>query len=149
MEITGRYDLKIPQQKVWDSMMEPRILTQCIPACQNIEKYSTDQFYAKVKVKFGFVPVRFNVKVNLSNILEPQKYSLEAVGEGGFAHAAKAIGDVEFIKMDEQTTRVDFLGQVLPGSKLVELGEPLIQATANKWFNRFFQRFEKEILTTQ
>ena len=149
MEITGTYDLKIPQQQVWDAMMEPDVLTQCIPACKEIEKHSVDHFYAKVKVKFGFIPVRFNVKVNLSDLIEPEKYSLEAEGEGGFAHAAKAIGDVEFIQIGEHTTRVNFLGQVLPGSKLVELGEPLIQATATKWFNRFFERFEAEVLNNK
>jgi len=145
LEITGTYDLNIPQQKVWDAMMEPDVLTDCIPACQAIEKHTSDYFYAKVKVRFGFVPVRFNVKVRLSNLIEPEKYSLEAEGEGGLVHAAKATGEVEFVQIDKDTTQVNFLGQVLPGSKLVELGEPLIQKTASKWFNRFFKRFEAVI----
>ncbi len=129
--------------------MDTEVLTQCIPACQDIEKLADDHFYARVKVKFGFIPVRFNVNVKLSEITEPQKYSLQAEGEGGLADAAKAIGNVEFVQTDENGTQVNFLGQVLPGSKLIELGEPLIQKTANKWFNRFFERFETVIMNDQ
>ncbi len=147
MEISGSYDLSLSQKDVWDAMMDTSVLTDCIPACQDIEKFSDDHFHAKVKVKFGFIPVRFNVNVKLSAISMPDKYSLEAEGEGGLAHAAKAVGNVEFVRTNEHTTRVDFLGEVLPGSKLFELGEPLIQKTASKWFNRFFERFEQVVAT--
>ena len=149
MEISGNYNLSVSQQQVWDAMMDTWVLTQCIPACQDIEKLAADHFYARVKVKFGFIPVRFNVNVKLSGILKPEKYSLQAEGEGGLADAAKAIGKVEFVLIDENSTQVNFLGQVLPGSKLIELGEPLIQKTANKWFNRFFERFEMVIVNNQ
>ena len=126
--------------------MDAVVLNRCIPACENIEKTSENEFFANVNVKFGFVPIKFNVRVNLTYADEPRNYRLKAQAEGGLADAAKATGDVEFIEVSEQTTRVKFLGQLMPGSKLFELGEPLIQQTAGKWFKRFFQRFEKVIL---
>ena len=143
MEITGTYVLNVPQQQVWESMMEPDVLTQCIPACQQIHKTTEDEFFARVKVKFGFIPVKFDVKVGLSNILQPCSYSLDARAQGGLANAAKAIGDVEFIKLDPSTTEVNFLGKILPGSKLFELGEPIVQKTASKWFNLFLNGLKK------
>ena len=115
---------------------------QCIPACQVIDKSSENLFNAQVKVKFGFIPVRFNLRVMLSNLNQPEHYSLEAQAEGGLAHAAKATGEVEFTALDDALTRVSFNGRILPGSKLFELGEPIVQMTADKWFNRFFDRFE-------
>lgn len=146
MEITGTYNLRATQDLVWSAMMDPGVLTQCIPACQVIEKTSAQSYNAQVKVKIGFIPVRFNVNLLLSNLDPPQRYCLEAQAEGGLAHAAKATGDVQFLQIDDQITRVNFVGQVLPGSKLFELGEPIVQKTASKWFNLFFQRFERVLL---
>lgn len=127
-------------------MMDPDVLTRCIPACQVIEKTDAHLFNARVNVKFGFIPVRFNVRLMLSNLVQPRSYSMQAQAEGGLADAAKATGDVAFIGLDERATRVDFVGTLLPGSKLFELGEPIIQKTAGKWFTLFFQRFEGVIL---
>ena len=123
-------------------MMEPKVLKQCIPACQVIEKNTDESFTAQVKVKFGFIPVKFNVHVLLSDIDPPRRYDLQAQASGGLAHAAKATGNVEFVALDQHSTRVSFSGEILPGSKLFELGEPIVQKTASKWFRRFFERFE-------
>ena len=133
--------------QVWSAMMDPEVLTQCIPACQVIEKKNEKLFNAKVKVKFGFIPVRFNVILRLSNLDPPGHYSMEAQAEGGLAHAAKATGEVDFIDVDQQSTRVNFVGMLWPGSKLFELGEPIVQKTATRWFNLFFERFEKNLTT--
>ena len=145
VEITGKYELNMPQQTVWNSMFDPVVLTECIPACKSIEKVTDQEFFARVDVKFGFVPVKFDVTVMLSNMLEPEQYVLSAKAHGGLANAAKATGTVDFLKLNEQKTRVEFLGHILPGSKLFELGEPLVQKTAAKWFNRFFHKFEQVI----
>ena len=127
-------------------MMDPDVLTQCIPACQVIEKTSPELFNAKVNVKFGFIPVKFNIRLMLSNLDQPRFYSMEARAEGGLAHNARATGDVTFTGFDDRSTRVDFVGMLMPGSKLFELGEPIIQKTAGKWFRLFFERFERAIV---
>ena len=146
MEINGTYELRASQDLIWSAMMEPRILTQCIPACQVIERTSEQSFNALVKVKIGFIPVSFNVNLMLSNLNPPKHYSLEAQATGGLAHAAKATGNVEFIQINNQLTCVNFTGRVLPGSKLFELGEPIVQKTAGKWFTVFFRRFERVLI---
>ena len=142
MEITGTYDLNVPVKRVWSAMMEPQVLTQCIPACQVIKKTSEQSFKAQVKVKFGFIPVKFDVNVLLSNVKPPNHYDLLAQAQGGLAHAAKATGTVEFVELNDSSTRVNFTGIIWPGSKLFELGEPIVQKTATKWFKQFFERFE-------
>lgn len=146
MEITGTYDIRAPRDLVWSAMMAPDVLTQCIPACRTIEKISPQEYKILVKVKIGPFPVRFNVRLLLPILDPPKHYTLMAQAEGGLAHAAKATGNVEFTALDNQLTRVNFTGQMLPGSKLFELGEPLVQKTAAKWFALFFQRFEQVLM---
>ena len=130
-------------------MMDPDILVQCIPACRSIEKCSAQKYFAKVRVKFGIVPIRFNLSVLLANLNEPTGYTVSAVGQGGLVDGAGADGTVEFIAIDDENTRIVFLGHILKGSVLFELGEPLVKKTANKWFGRFFLRFEDAINKTE
>lgn len=146
MEITGTYDLRASQDQVWAAMMEPNVLMQCIPACQSIKRTSEQTFNARVKVKIGFIPVSFNINLMLSNLNPPKHYTLQAQATGGLAHAARATGDVEFIQRADQLTCINFNGRLLPGSKLFELGEPIVQKTAGKWFAVFFRRFERVLI---
>lgn len=145
MEISGSQELNVSRQRIWDSMMDPGVLAQCIPACKSIEKHSPEEFFARIRVKFGFVPIRFDLRVLLDDLAEPQGYSVVAVGQGGLVDGAKAEGRVNFIALGPDKTRAEYTGRILKGGVLLELGEPLVQKTANTWFKRFFQRFETVI----
>jgi hypothetical protein len=143
MELTGEYTIQADRQKVWESLNDPEILKQCIPGCEEIEQSGENEFSAKVKAKVGPVNSRFSGKVTLSNLNPPESYTISGEGSGGAAGFAKGGADVKLEEIDASQTKLSYKVNAQVGGKLAQLGQRLIQSTANKYAKQFFDKFEQ------
>ncbi|MBL4908262.1 MAG: carbon monoxide dehydrogenase subunit G, partial [Sneathiella sp.] len=80
MEMSGVELINASRKAVWTALNDPEVLKQAIPGCQEVEKDGDVSFTATVKVKVGPVKATFKGKVTLSNIDEPNGYTI--TGEG-------------------------------------------------------------------
>jgi carbon monoxide dehydrogenase subunit G len=142
MELNGEHTIQAPRQKVWEALNDPDILKQCIPGCEEIEQSDENEFSAKVKAKVGPVNSRFSGKVTLSNLNPPESYTISGEGSGGAAGFAKGGADVKLEEIDQQQTKLSYTVDAQVGGKLAQLGQRLIQSTANKYAQQFFDKFE-------
>lgn len=145
MELTGEYTIQADRQKVWESLNDPEILKQCIPGCEEIEQSGENEFSAKVKAKVGPVNSRFSGKVTLSNLNPPESYTISGEGSGGAAGFAKGGADVKLEQIDASETKLSYKVDAQVGGKLAQLGQRLIQSTANKYAKQFFDKFEQVV----
>jgi carbon monoxide dehydrogenase subunit G len=145
MELTGEYTIQADRQKVWESLNDPEILKQCIPGCEEIEQSAENEFSAKVKAKVGPVNSRFSGKVTLSNLNPPESYTISGEGSGGAAGFAKGGADVKLEEIDASQTKLSYKVDAQVGGKLAQLGQRLIQSTANKYAKQFFDKFEQVV----
>ncbi|MBK1698031.1 CoxG family protein [Rhodovibrio salinarum] len=142
MELTGEHTIQADRQKVWEALNDPEILKQCIPGCEEIEQSDDNEFSAKVKAKVGPVNSRFSGKVTLSNLNPPESYTISGEGSGGAAGFAKGGADVKLEELDAEQTKLSYKVDAQVGGKLAQLGQRLIQSTANKYAKQFFDKFE-------
>ncbi|MDZ7713249.1 MAG: carbon monoxide dehydrogenase subunit G [Rhodovibrio sp.] len=145
MELTGEHTIQADRQKVWESLNDPEILKQCIPGCEEIEQSGENEFSAKVKAKVGPVNSRFSGKVTLSNLNPPESYTISGEGSGGAAGFAKGGADVKLEEIDASQTKLSYKVDAQVGGKLAQLGQRLIQSTANKYAKQFFDKFEQVV----
>jgi hypothetical protein len=145
MELTGEYTIQADRQKVWESLNDPEILKQCIPGCEEIEQSGENAFSAKVKAKVGPVNSRFSGTVTLSNLNPPESYTISGEGSGGAAGFAKGGADVKLEEIDAGQTKLSYKVDAQVGGKLAQLGQRLIQSTANKYAKQFFDKFEQVV----
>ena len=145
MELTGEHTIQADRQKVWESLNDPEILKQCIPGCEEIEQSDENEFSAKVKAKVGPVNSRFSGKVTLSNLNPPESYTISGEGSGGAAGFAKGGADVKLEEIDASQTKLSYKVDAQVGGKLAQLGQRLIQSTANKYAKQFFDKFEQVV----
>lgn len=145
MELTGEHTIQADRQKVWESLNDPEILKQCIPGCEEIEQSGDNEFSAKVKAKVGPVNSRFSGKVTLSNLNPPESYTISGEGSGGAAGFAKGGADVKLEEIDASQTKLSYKVDAQVGGKLAQLGQRLIQSTANKYAKQFFDKFEQVV----
>jgi hypothetical protein len=143
MEMTGEHTIQADRQKVWEALNDPEILKQCIPGCEEIEQSGENEFSAKVKAKVGPVNSRFSGKVTLSNLNPPESYTISGEGSGGAAGFAKGGADVKLEEIDASQTKLSYKVDAQVGGKLAQLGQRLIQSTANKYAKQFFDKFEE------
>jgi carbon monoxide dehydrogenase subunit G len=140
MDMTGERRIPAPRQRVWEGLNDPEVLKQCIPGCETIEKLSDTEFTAKVRARVGPVSAHFAGKVTLSDLDPPSGYTISGEGTGGVAGFAKGGAKVS---LDEESgeTVLRYTVQAQVGGKLAQIGSRLIDATARKMADDFFNRF--------
>src|SRR6201985_3419081 len=140
MTRNGEVQLPASREVVWAKLNDPEVLKACIPGCEELEKTDEHGFRAVAKMKVGPVKARFKGKVHLSDIDPPNGYKISGEGEGGVAGFAKGGAVVKLTEQDGGTLlSYDVESQI--GGKLAQLGQRLVQGTAKKLADDFFNKF--------
>lgn len=140
MEMTGERLIAAPRARVWAALNDPEILKQCITGCDEIVKESDTEMTAAVTAKVGPVKARFKGKVTLSDIDAPNGYTISGEGQGGVAGFAKGGAKVALSDKDGGTL-LSYSVSAQVGGKLAQIGARLIDATATKYADEFFEKF--------
>lgn len=140
MEMKGEYRIPAPRERVWGMLNDPDVLRECIPGCQSLDKAGDDRFAAKVTTKIGPVKATFNGEVALTNIKAPESYTISGEGKGGPAGFARGGADVHLAE-DGSDTILTYEANAKVGGKLAQLGSRLIDSTAKKLADQFFDCF--------
>ncbi len=142
MDMTGQHTIPAPRQTVWEALNDPEVLKQCIPGCEEIERTGDNGFTAKVSVKVGPVKAKFGGQVTLSDIDPPNGYTISGEGKGGAAGFAKGGAKVQLADADGgSATVLSYEVNASVGGKLAQIGARLIDSTAKKYANDFFETF--------
>jgi carbon monoxide dehydrogenase subunit G len=140
MTMNGEVQLAAPREVVWAKLNDAEVLKQCIPGCEELNMTSDTEFQAVATIKIGPVKAKFKGKVHLSDIDPPNGYKISGEGEGGVAGFAKGGAVVKLTEKDGGTLlSYDVESQI--GGKLAQLGQRLVQGTAKKLADDFFNKF--------
>ena len=144
MDLTGERLIPANRQSVWDGLNDPEVLKACIPGCQSLEKSSETELSATVVTKLGPVKAKFSGDVKLENINAPESYTISGEGKGGIAGFAKGSADV-VLEETPDGTLLKYTVDAKVGGKLAQLGSRLIDSTAKKLADQFFDDFAEKI----
>lgn len=145
MELTGTRQIAADRATVWAALTDPEVLKAAIPGCQELTGDLGSGFEATVKQKVGPVSATFQGRVQLSNIVEGQSYTIAGEGKGGAAGFAKGAADVRLEDAGDGGTLLvyDVRGNV--GGKIAQLGARLIDGFAKKMADQFFESFRQAV----
>ena len=144
MEMTGERRIPASRQAVWDALNDPEILKQCIAGCEELEKTSDTEFSARVTSRVGPVTAKFTGKVELSDVDPPNGYTISGEGQGGVAGFAKGGAKVSLAD-DGDGTLLTYEANGTVGGKLAQIGSRLIDSTARKMADDFFDKFAESV----
>jgi carbon monoxide dehydrogenase subunit G len=140
MTMNGEVQLAAPREVVWAKLNDAEVLKQCIPGCEELNMTSDTEFQAVATIKIGPVKAKFKGRVHLSDMDPPNGYKISGEGEGGVAGFAKGGAVVKLTEKDGGTLlSYDVESQI--GGKLAQLGQRLVQGTAKKLADDFFNKF--------
>jgi uncharacterized protein len=140
MDMTGERRIAASRREVWAALNDVAVLKQCIPGCETLEKESDTDMVARAKLQIGPVKATFNGKVKLSDLDPPNGYRISGEGNGGVAGYAKG-GAVVRLADDGGGTLMTYEVKADVGGKLAQLGGRLIDSTAKKLADEFFEKF--------
>ena len=140
MTMTGEQMLLAPREVVWAKLNDPAVLKACIPGCEELQSIGENEFQVVATNKVGPVKARFKGKVRLTDLEPPNGYKIVGEGDGGIAGFAKGGARVALTD-NEGGTLLSYSVEAQIGGKLAQLGQRLINGTAKKLADDFFNRF--------
>lgn len=144
MDMRGEYRIPASRERVWAALNDPEMLRLALPGCETLEKLSDNQLAATVVAKVGPVKAKFNGNVTLSNLNPPESYTISGEGKGGAAGFAKGGADVRLVE-EGDITILTYTAKADVGGKLAQIGSRLIDGTAKKMADEFFDNFCKQV----
>jgi hypothetical protein len=144
MDMTGEYRIPASRDQVWAALNDADTLRASLPGCETLERISDREFAATVVAKVGPVKAKFNGNVTLSNLNPPESYTISGEGKGGAAGFAKGGADVRLVE-DGDVTVLTYAAKADVGGKLAQLGSRLIDGTARKMADEFFDNFARQV----
>ena len=144
MKLADTREIKADPKVVWDAILNPDVLKECIPGCESLTGSVADGYEAVVKQKVGPVSATFAGLVQLSDIVEGKSLRISGEGKGGVAGFAKGGATVSFEPM-EGGTRLTYEAEANVGGKIAQLGSRIIDSFAKKLADEFFTRFQAAV----
>lgn len=145
MEIKGERIIPAKRPVVWAALNDPGVLQRSIPGCETVEKVSDTELNAALTLKVGPVKAKFKGNVKLIDLMPPQQYTIVGEGQGGVAGFGKMKATVTLTEV-EGGTQLNYVADAQVGGKLAQVGSRLIEGTAAKLAQEFFDAFEKNVV---
>ena len=143
MEISGSYTFDAPPARVWDLLMDPAVISSCIPGCDAFEPDGEDRYKVKLTVGIAAITGAYEGVVAISEKVAPSSYRLTVEGQGkpGFAKGNSAIA----LRADGDKTIVEVSGTVHTGGPIARVGQRLIGGVSKMMLDRFFSCLQGKV----
>lgn len=145
MDISGSYTFDAPPERVWALLMDPAVISSCIPGCDSFEPTGNDSYQVRLTVAMAAITGTYDGTVTLADQVRPTSYRLVAEGKGrpGFLNGSSDI----MLRADGAGTVVDVAGSVQTGGPIARLGQRLIGGVSKMMMDRFFACLQGKLAT--
>ncbi len=137
-KIEERFAVQAPVERVWQYLIDPARVVQCLPGAELLEKLDEQTFLGAIKVKVGPLSMSYKGQAKFTEVNE-QNHQVRMVGE------AKEVGG-------SGSTKVSMLSTVSPLAngaevlvnadidlvgKIVQFGRGMIEEVSKQMFRQF------------
>jgi uncharacterized protein len=136
MEITGSYQFAASPERVWQLLMDPAVLSSCIPGCERFDPTGDDRYTVTLTVGIAAITGTYTGTVHLVDQMPPTSYRLVVEGQGrpGFVKGSSAVT----LKATGDATEVTVTADVQSGGPIARVGQRLMGGVAKMMMDRFF-----------
>lgn len=124
-------------------MTDPAVLQRCIDGCESLTLQEDGSYAARLRAGVGALKSTFNGTARLSDVHAPESYTLSVAGRGtpGFVDGTARMR----LTTDDSHTMVTCDADVAVGGVIAAVGSRLIEVTAKRMVDRFFERLADEV----
>ncbi len=147
MDISGSYTFDATPDRVWALLMDPTVISSCIPGCDGFEPAGQDRYRVTLTVALAAITGTYEGTVTLADLVAPSSYRLTAEGQGrpGFVKGSSAIT----LRADGAATIVDVRGTVQTGGLIARLGQRLIGGVSKMMLDLFFLSLQGKLAASE
>lgn len=140
MELVGEHTFNAPRQQVWDFLLDPEVLRQCLPGCEQLDRLGEDEYSATMKIGIAMIKGTFAGRVKITDKSEPESYVMEIEGSGPQGQVS-GTGRLVLVEDGGKTT-VKYEGNANVRGTIARVGARMIQPAARTIVGQFFSCLE-------
>jgi carbon monoxide dehydrogenase subunit G len=145
MELTGERTLPVGREIVWRALNDTEALKGAVPGCETLAASGENAFDVAVNAAIGPVKARFKGKLEMTDVVAPESYTIRFDLQGGAAGFSRGDARVRLEAVDANTTRMHYIVNASIGGKLAQVGSRLVDAAAATMADRFFATFAVDL----
>ena len=144
MKLTGEYEIHAARDRVWEALLDPEILANTLPGCEELTPAGPDEYEMKMKLSMATVAGAFKGKVRIEDKNPPESYRLTINGNGKIGFI-KGTGKYSLSDAGESLTKVNYEGDMQVGGMIAGVAQRLMDMTAKMMIKRFFTALDNEL----
>lgn len=142
MNIAGSYTLHAPRERVWAALLDPHLLRQTIPGCEQLEETGENTYTMKLSVGVAAIKGTYTGILRLSEIMPPEHYIMTAEGTGARGNV-RGTGTLHLVEAEDgAATLVTYSGQALLGGPIASVGSRVAAPVASMLIKLYFSRLD-------
>jgi uncharacterized protein len=143
MDISGSYTFNAPPERVWALLMDPAVISSCIPGCDRFEPDGDDRYAVRLTIGLAAITGTYDGTVVIAEKNDPVSYRLIVEGQGrpGFVKGSSSV----VLRANSAATEVDVTATVQTGGPIARVGQRLIGGVAKMMLDRFFACLQARI----
>ena len=137
MKLQGNYQFHTSPERLWDALLDPKVVKECIPGVKSFTPLSPDSYKVEVALRVGIVSASYTGTMEIADKAYPHSYRMIVRGSGVQTNLS-AEGEIALSEKDGGTT-LSFNGDVQVTGVLARAGQRLMTNVAQQQIGRFFK----------
>jgi uncharacterized protein len=137
MKISGSNVVDQPVDKVWEALLDPRVLVATIPGCERLEETGQHQYAMTVTAGVAAIKGTYSGSCSLSDLRERQGLVMKLQGAGA-PGTVDATVDVTFSEPAPGQTQISYEADAVVGGMVGGVGQRMLSSVSKRMAGEFF-----------
>jgi carbon monoxide dehydrogenase subunit G len=143
VKIEYSYTFGLPRKIVWTHIKVAPILKKALKGCKEFEEINSGTYRAMVDINLGPIQDVFELEIVRAKEKSPSSYELMVKGKGKLGEI-QGKGNLHFLE-SQGFTKMNLDAEAELTGSLAVVGKKMLEGSARKGLESFFQHVEKEI----
>ncbi|WP_310962547.1 SRPBCC family protein [Nocardioides terrisoli] len=144
MKIGGEATLVAPVERVWEAILDPRVLVATIPGCERLEQTGENTYDMTVTAGVAAIRGTYSGTCALSDLAERESLVLSVQGAGAPGTIGAKV-DVRFEDNRDGTTTLLYDADAVVGGMVGGVGQRMLTSVSRRMATEFFSNIERAI----
>ena len=143
MKISGTYRFDAAPERVWDALLDPDVVRDCIQGVQEFAVVTPDSYRVEVGVRVGVFSGSLSGTMEVFDKQPISSYRMSVRGAGPMTNLS---GDaLVSLSAEGDATIVSVDGDVTVTGSLARVGQRFMSSAAKSQFDDFFERLSEKV----
>jgi carbon monoxide dehydrogenase subunit G len=137
MKISGSNVIDQPVDKVWEALLDPRVLVATIPGCERLETTGDNEYAMTVTAGVAAIKGTYNGSCSLSDLQQHQSLVMKLSGAGA-PGTVDATVTVAFSEPAPGQTQIAYDADAVVGGMVGGVGQRMLSSVSKRMAGEFF-----------